>query len=221
MHEEWAASGGREEIPINSVRREEEQSAMRLLGLEPVWLDLPDAPYRRGAGGETFYNSDLDLFGRVAPEERKLLVPAMARAISRVASEAGARGRVRVYAPLGVGHHVDHQLSFRAARRLGPRFGVMYYEDYPYAGKEGALRARLEELGLPARPRVMPIAEQIGIKIAAINKYKSQLDVLFGSSALMPRSVRAYAELVAATSSPSLQYAERFWHLPPTYTLGV
>ncbi|HEY0069599.1 MAG TPA: hypothetical protein VGE04_06480, partial [Chloroflexia bacterium] len=125
-------------------------------------------------------------------------------------------------APLGVGHHVDHQLVFRAARRLGPRFGVLYYEDYPYAARQGGLDRRLQELNMPAQPRLTPISELIGLKIAAIARYKSQLDVLFGSSEAMPGAVRDYARWVAASSGASgVQYAERVWHLPPVYSIGV
>jgi LmbE family N-acetylglucosaminyl deacetylase len=129
---------------------------------------------------------------------------------------------VRVFAPLGLGHHVDHQLAFRAARRLGPRFGVLYYEDYPYAAKPGELDRRLQELGMSARPRLTPISELIGIKLAAITKYKSQLEVLFGSSEAMPGAVRDYARWVASAAGGSGgQYAERVWHLPSVYNLGL
>jgi hypothetical protein len=51
--------------------------------------------------------------------------------------ESGARGRVRVFAPLAIGNHVDHQLVFWAARSLPPRYGALFYEDYPYAARKG------------------------------------------------------------------------------------
>lgn len=223
QHERWQSAGGGGGLSINEVRREEERAAMRLLGLQPVWLDVPDAPYRRNSTGESLYNSDQDLFGNVKGEERRTLVPRIAEEIRRVAREhGGERGRVRVFAPLGVGHHVDHQLAFKAARRLGPRFGVLYYEDYPYAARPEALDRRMQELGMPARPLLTPISELIGIKIAAITKYKSQLDVLFGSSEAMPGSVRDYARWVASASERSgEQYAERVWRLPPIYSIGL
>jgi LmbE family N-acetylglucosaminyl deacetylase len=218
MHGKWVRASGDETATINEVRREEERAAMRLLNLQPIWLDLPDAPYRRSAAGEHFYTSDEHLFGRVNMEERMSLVPHITEEIRRVVRESGVRGRVRVFAPLGVGHHVDHQLVFWAARRLGPRYGVLFYEDYPYAAIPGAVEARIAELGLPIEARLTPISELIGVKIAAITRYKSQLDVLFGSSAGMPAAVRAYAQAVAA-SAPAVQYAERYWHIPPVYTL--
>jgi LmbE family N-acetylglucosaminyl deacetylase len=218
MHGKWASASGHEMELINEVRREEERAAMRLLNLQPMWLDLPDAPYRRNAAGEHFYTSDEYLFGSVALEERRMLVPHITKEISRIVQESGTRGRVRVFAPLGVGHHVDHQLIFWAARRLGPRYGVLFYEDYPYAAMPGAVEARIAELGLPIEARLTPISELIGVKIAAITRYKSQLDVLFGSSDAMPAAVRSYAQAVAAVA-PAVQYAERYWYIPPVYTL--
>ncbi|HEY0069666.1 MAG TPA: PIG-L family deacetylase, partial [Chloroflexia bacterium] len=98
QHEQWQSASGREGTSINDVRREEERAAMRLLGLEPVWLDVPDAPYRRDHAGETLYNSDKDLFGNVHQEERRSLAPRIAGEIGRVAREhGGERGRVRVF----------------------------------------------------------------------------------------------------------------------------
>lgn len=218
LHEQWESASNSDIEAINEVRRREEQAALKLLGLEPVWLDVPDAIYRRGSTGEYFYASEEGLFGKVAHEERRLLVPRITEEIRRVAKESGARGRVRVFAPLGVGNHVDHQLLFWAARRLGPRYGVLFYEDYPYAAKPGALQARLVSLQLPAQPRLVPITEQLGIKIAAISRYKSQLDVLFGSSEAMPAGVRSYGQSVAGGLAEGL-YAERFWHIPIVYSV--
>ena len=218
LHGQWESASGSDIEAINEVRRQEEQVALKLLGLEPVWLDIPDAIYRRGTSGNHLYASKDGIFGKVAPEERRLFVPRITEEIRRVARESGAKGRVRVFAPLGVGNHVDHQLLFWSARRLGPRYGVLFYEDYPYAARPGALQARLEALRLPAQPRLVPISEQIGIKIAAISRYKSQLDILFGGGEGMPAEVRAYCKAVAGGSGEG-QYAERFWHMPTVWSV--
>jgi len=211
IHGQWESAHGAEAQSINEVRREEERQAMRLLGLEPVWLEVPDAIYRHSATGEHFYTSNEALIGGdLTREERNTLVPYVVGKVRRVAKETGIRGRVRVYAPLGIGRHVDHQLVFQATRLLGPRFGVLYYEDYPYVTREGALAARIEELRQPMRPRTTSISELIGVKIAAIARYKSQLDSLFGSADAMPAAVRAYGQSVAGEAGG---YAERFWQI--------
>src|SRR5438045_4362864 len=70
LHDQWESAGATGGKPVNEVRREEERAALRLLGLEPVWLDLSDAPYRRGAAGQHLYTSNQALMsGLVAPEE--------------------------------------------------------------------------------------------------------------------------------------------------------
>ncbi len=222
LHTDWEQSSGTTVKAINEVRRDEERAVMRLLGLEPVWLDLPDAPYRQGVDNSYLYDSDPALFGpdaRVASEERRKVAPWIVEQISRIANESGVRGSVRVFAPLGVGRHVDHQLVFLAARRLGPRFGVLYFEDYPYVARPGALEARIVELATPMQARLTPITDLIGIKIAAIARYKSQLDVLFGSADDMPQAVSAYSQSVAA-EAPMIQYAERMWQMRASYRLG-
>jgi LmbE family N-acetylglucosaminyl deacetylase len=219
LHGQWEGSaGGSGGKTINEVRREEERQAMRLLGLEPVWLDLPDAPYRQLSSGEYPYTSDETLMGSVAPEEREKLVPVIVEQIKKVVKDSGARGRVRVFAPLAVGRHVDHLLVYRAARTLGPRYGVLFYEDFPYAIRSGALDARLREVGPQAEPRLVNISDLIGLKIASIARYKSQLPTLFGTSEAMPQTVRAYAETIG--SAGGLSMAERYWHIPPSYTLS-
>jgi LmbE family N-acetylglucosaminyl deacetylase len=220
MHDEWQRTGGSAKR-VNETRRDEERAAMHLLNLEPVWLDLPDAPYRRGSDGRYLYTSNPELMGTVAPEERRSLVPRIAGEIGRVVTERGGegRGRVRLFAPLGVGRHVDHQLAFRAARRLGPRYGVLYYEDYPYAARQGALEARITEIGKPIQPRLMPITDLIGLKIAAIARYKSQLSGLFTGSDEMPGEVRAYFGAVAGGIAGG-QYAERVWQIKAARRAG-
>jgi LmbE family N-acetylglucosaminyl deacetylase len=218
LHARWQEAGGSAES-ANEMRREEERAALKLLGLEPLMLDLPDAPYRRSSDDTFPYGTEEGLFGSVAPWELREVTPLIASEVRRVAREAGAKGRVRVFAPLGVGNHVDHRLTFWAARLLPPRYGVLFYEDYPYVAREGALGARLTSLarmGLRFEPRASLITELIGVKIAAITRYKSQLPVLFGRPEAMLPAVRAYNQSVAGGNG----FAERFWYAPPAYTLG-
>src|SRR5438094_10218893 len=66
MHDKWEQAGGQSGKSVMEVRREEERQAARLLGLEVVMLDLPDAVYRRGPSGEYLYDSDETRFGKVA-----------------------------------------------------------------------------------------------------------------------------------------------------------
>jgi LmbE family N-acetylglucosaminyl deacetylase len=218
LHDEWQRADRENVATVNEMRREEERAALRLLGLEPIWLDFQDAPYRTDSVGKHLYG-DESLNGRVAAWEKREVALRIASEVRRVARETDVKGPVRVFAPLGVGTHVDHQLVFRAARHLPPRYGVLYYEDYPYSGRPGALEARLLYLRrakLELEARSTQITDLIGVKIAAITRYKSQLPILFGSSEAMPGAVRAYSQAVAGGAG----YAERFWHAPPAYAMA-
>jgi LmbE family N-acetylglucosaminyl deacetylase len=223
MHEHWERAAGMPIQAINAVRRREEEGAMRLLGLHHEWLDLQDAPYRRNEEGDYLYTSGEGLFDMPVGGERMRVAEEIARKVRKVAEAAqqrlGARGRVRVFAPLAVGRHVDHQLVFLAARRLGPRFGVLHYEDYPYAARAGALQARLDALKMRALPRATLISDLIGVKIASIARYKSQLEMLFGSGEAMPQAVRTYTGKVAEEAGWPGECAERVWQLPAVYAL--
>ena len=103
---------------------------------------------------------------------------------------------VTLYAPLTVGNHVDHQLTFAAARLLaGQGWNVRFYEDYPYVERvEGALAAALAARGVDHwQPVAVALDEDdLAAKIGAIACYGSQLAVLFGGVEAMGERVRAY-----------------------------
>jgi hypothetical protein len=74
-------------------------------------------------------------------------------------------------------------------------------------------------LNLPVQPRITPVDDLMGVKIAAISRYKSQLDVLFGGAEEMPKALREYSRWVAG-GAPGFEYAERVWYTPPSYVIG-
>jgi LmbE family N-acetylglucosaminyl deacetylase len=124
----------------------------------------------------------------------------------------------QVYSPLGVGNHVDHQLTRRAADRAFS--SALYYEEYPYVAAPGALdrvlppdeRAEWEALvtvlGEPA----------MAAKIEAITAYDSQLSSFFLDDADLDRRVRAIgkrgwteAGQPPHPSGEPVAGAERYW----------
>jgi len=136
----------------------------------------------------------------------------------------------KVYLPLGVGNHVDHQLMREVGVALlelgrrwvmpGPEYAgiVTYYEDFPYAWWDDF--RRIEELpagalaGVPAGVGVTPdyadISDMLDRKIMGIRLYESQLDRLFGGADAMADAVRGYGAKVAGLNSRS-GAAERYW----------
>jgi len=141
--------------------------------------------------------------GAIDPQDEKLHVE-LASAIEELAER---QGKPLLYAPLAVGHHVDHQIARRAAASLRRRgYPVTYYEDFPYVEEEEALL-----LALGAReewsPTVEGIADTIEEKIEAIALYASQIFHLFRRKEAMERQVRAYASSLA----PERGACERYW----------
>jgi len=204
LHRLWGS--GEETVP---QRRREDRTALKWLGATARHLDYLDAIYRSD-GNRFLYVSDQDLFDRPHKLEAKL-IDDVAASIPRLLSPADSW----LYAPLGVGNHVDHQLVARASMRLLQLTGrVIFYEDYPYVERPGALTTRLEGIGgLGWRPQIEALAtECIQAKIDAVSSYQSQLSSLFGGAEKVKTRVTGYALAI----SPAEGMAERYWHsLPP------
>jgi LmbE family N-acetylglucosaminyl deacetylase len=139
-----------------AARREEDAAALARLGAEGVYWPYVDCIYRQAADGRLIYDSEEALFGEVHPADGGLIAELAGRLRTLVAEQA-----VAIYAPLAVGRHVDHQIVRRAVEGLE---GMTYYEDYPYAGKPGALEAVLGgELSISTLSPLLPPTGEGGI----------------------------------------------------------
>ena len=200
---------------IAATRRLEDERFAYFAEASVVHLDLPDAVYRG-------YSGDAELLGAPRADD-----PAPVDILRR---EIGRLEPQKVYFPLGVGNHVDHQLLREAGIALleegrrwvmpGPEYTgiVTFYEDFPYAWWSEF--DRLENLpegaldGLPADVSLWPeyadISDQVERKITGISIYGSQLANLFGDRRKMADSVRAFGVKVGALGGlPAM--AERYW----------
>jgi LmbE family N-acetylglucosaminyl deacetylase len=204
MHEGW----GLDAEQVIARRRAEEAAAAAVLGATSSVLPFHDAIYRG-----RHYESDEQLFGRVAAAEAELTGRIMASLGLGEATDAA----VRVYAPLGVGNHVDHQHGFAVGVALaGAGWAVWFYEDQPYALNEGALDRRLAALAAtPVEPAaVIDVGSTWETKLDAILAYQSQLATVFryvGAGSSRPEidaRMREDAERIG-NGVP----AERFWRL--------
>src|SRR5215212_6494588 len=170
MHERWGLSANE----VIASRQAEEAGAAAVLGAQTRVLPFRDAIYR----GD-YYQSNGDLFGSPATEEASLPTEiASSPDLTDPPDDA-----VRIYAPLGVGKHVDHQIVHLAAQELAARgWDVWFYEDIPYALRPMALDARLAELGATTRLEPasrVPTKSTWEQKIDAILRYPSQLETVF------------------------------------------
>ncbi len=186
-----------------TARRAEDEAAITSLGADVLWLDYLDALYR---GTPAYYQNNEALFGPVnqgdlaLDEELGTLFLTLAERAPLAA----------FYAPLGVGHHVDHQLVCSAADRLAQRkVNVKFFEDFPYVSRPGALEARQSELGIPMEFELTEISGQIRDKEEAIALYKSQVPQLFSTEDNMRQALRAYSSSLRR-AYPGI-VIERYW----------
>jgi LmbE family N-acetylglucosaminyl deacetylase len=201
---------------LMAARRLEDERYAAFAEISMVWLDLPDAVFRG-------YEGDDELLG--APrDDDPAPVDALRRELARLEPQ-------RVYVPLGIGGHVDHQLTRNAGIALlhDARRWVMpgvdwtgqlvFYEDFPYAWWEEF--RRLEDLpdgsldGLPAdvslTAEFADIGDQLERKITGIDLYQSQIERLFTGQRAMAQAVRGFGARVADLGRVQGGAAERYW----------
>ena len=178
LHYRWGMSTAEEVV---RGRKQEDANAAAILGATTHYFDFLDCIYRRGRNGEWLY---FDIFVDPLPEEADL--PAqMAEAIS-----ARLQPDDKLVCQFGIGRHVDHIATRRAAELLGRP--LHYVADIPYlfktpeqllphtAGmKEEA--SRVSEAGLTAWQE-------------AVAAYESQISSLFESVDEMREHIRSYSE---------------------------
>jgi LmbE family N-acetylglucosaminyl deacetylase len=204
---------------IMAKRRLEDEKFALFAEASIVFLDLADAVFRG-------YEGDSELLG--APrDDDKIPYEILRREIVRLEPQ-------KVYVPLGVGNHVDHQLCRDVGVQLvaegrrwvmpGPEYAgiVTFYEDFPYAWWNDF--GRIEDLpagvfdDVPADVAITPeyadITDQLERKITGISLYESQMDNLFGGTRDMARQTRAYGRKVALLGGGG-GAAERYWATRP------
>lgn len=203
-----------------ATRRLEDERFAAFAEVSMVWMDLPDAVFRG-------YEGDDQLLG-VPRADDPAPVDLLRTEIARLEPQ-------RVYLPMGIGGHVDHQLTRDAglallgdARRWvmpGPDYAgsIVLYEDFPYAWWEDF--GRLEDMppgsfgalpaGISLTAEFADISDQVERKIRAIALYESQIDRLFDSTKAMADAVRGYAVRTADIGRVPGGLAERYWVTTP------
>lgn len=200
---------------VMARRRLEDERFAYFAEASVVFLDLPDAVFRG-------YEDDDQLLAAPRPDDDA--------PIERLRQEIVRLEPQRVYLPLGIGDHVDHQLCREVglallgdARRWvmpGPEYAgiVTFYEDFPYAWWKGF--TRLDDLGEGALANLpdgvslaaeyADVTDQLERKISGIGLYESQLDRLFGGTSQMADAVRAHGRAVGELGGMG-GFAERYW----------
>ena len=200
LQQEWGLS-----VDAVARRRCEDATALSFIGAAYEHWDYLDCIYRQHPQSGVFlYTSQAALFGEVHQDEHTFIGELKRRLELLLPLET-----TRVYAPLAVGRHVDHQLVSQAAlclRRHG--FHVRFYEDFPYADDPSTLALALQQWTQQPHAHLQALdAPAVAKKIDAIGLYRSQLRVLFGSEESVAQRVRSYLQAVGGGQG----FAERYW----------
>jgi LmbE family N-acetylglucosaminyl deacetylase len=196
-------------------RRVEDERYAYFAEASVVFLDLPDAVFRG-------YEGDAELLGTPRDDDET--------PFDLLRTEIDRLEPQRVYFPLAVGGHVDHQLCREVGVGLleeprrwvmpGPDYAgmVAFYEDFPYA-LWNDFRG-LESLGgdafagLPRDVSLQPvfadITDELESKIMGISLYESQIERLFDSTKAMANAVRSHGRVIAELGGVDGS-AERYW----------
>jgi LmbE family N-acetylglucosaminyl deacetylase len=181
LHQDWGLS----ENAIQ-IRREEDKKASQILGTVSRFLSYPDCIYRKSAQGEFFYQTVEDIFAGIHPDELNLIDILEEDLKNRLPSDAN------IVAPLGIGNHVDHDITRKAVSRLGiPAF---YYADYPYArDPDGKESLAVMERSADWTSEIHPITEN-GIQKwhQAARAYRSQIPVFWKNERSLLKEIREF-----------------------------
>lgn len=198
------------------ARKAEDEKAIAVLGAEVVWLDLRDCIYRGNVEeGNSYYVTNQEVFGTIHPCDQQLYQ----EVASGIRKYVNVDDKTIIYAPLGVGDHVDHQITRQAAWALWEKgWRVVFYEDYPYSDEnyihfmdetntstvesvvnqdhKARLVSRLEHFS----------SDNLSAKIESVKAYTSQLKMLFGNTDDIDERITAYA-----SQYDSSKPAEQYW----------
>lgn len=190
-----ASADGRSKVPARRghvsprIRRAEDTAAMRALDAEFVHLSFPDAIYRRSAQtGKLIYLSARERWAAPNADDA-VHIEELYRLLRRLCLDLGP---ILLISPMGIGDHVDHQITARVAIRLAASgASLLFYEDFPYVVHPGSGRgggdgphAALARLQLAPLER-LAVEVDVDAKMRLLRHYASQVPVLFGTDEQM------------------------------------
>lgn len=191
----WSESGN-----ALALRRSENSAALSSLGV-CIWdCSTPDAVYRAGTGSP-YYSTRADLFGEPHSRDAASLLPLWEEQVKHLAQEEPQA--ILLYAPLGVGGHVDHELARRLAQHMAEAgWAVRFYEDYPYVElTPGGIQEAQARFGTHTwTPRTVAI--DVRARIETVRNYRTQIGQVFGCEKEMVRRISGFtAETACALSA--------------------
>lgn len=185
IHKSWKLNEN-----VVAARREEDLEACRILGAEARHLPFPDAIYRSSRNGVPYYQQGEDIFGGLDPREAGLIDKV------RDALKVMLPEECELITPLVIGNHVDHEVTRKAAARLGRC--LTYYADYPYAREpDGQEIIRFMENSREWQ------ADQLQVSVDGMERwwraacaYRSQISTFWKNDEELRKEIRDYSGIV-------------------------
>jgi len=168
------------DVDYMALRRAEDADFARIAGIDDVRLwPFAEAPHRG-------YGSPADLFAGThdGDEVWRPIAEELASIAASLAPDA-------VFAPQGLGNHVDHLQVIRAVGAAGLAPLAFWYRDTPYALREPSA---LPSLRLPGglQDRAVGIDDALERKIAGCCAYLSQIAFQFGGADKVRRKLTEF-----------------------------
>jgi LmbE family N-acetylglucosaminyl deacetylase len=182
IHQSWNLTEN-----VVETRREEDQEACRILGAGARYFPFPDCIYRFSEDEEPFYQQGEDIFGGLDPREADL-IDQVSFALKENLPEEG-----ELIIPLAIGNHVDHEVTRKAATRLGRC--LSYYTDYPYArDPEGAQIIQIMENSREWQADQLPIsAPGMDLWWRAARAYGSQISTFWEDESDLRKEISEFS----------------------------
>jgi LmbE family N-acetylglucosaminyl deacetylase len=168
------------------TRRREDIAAMHSVDTDFVHLSFPDVIYRRSPlTGRLIYRNARETW--IAPRVDDMgHIEELYLVLRRLCLDLG---RILLLSPMGIGHHVDHQIAAQVALRMAATNAgaeLLFYEDFPYVANSRIGRGdpddppkALQRLKLdPTQRFVVPV--DTDAKMRLLQHYASQIAPLFG-----------------------------------------
>ena len=185
LHQNWGLG-----LDAVDLRRKEDQKACQIIGADPRYFSHLDCIYRKTPEGEPYYLADEDIFGGLDPREGVLVDRLSGQLLEELPVDA------RIVAPLGIGNHVDHELTRKAANRLG--IPLMFYADYPYAREiNGQEVLRFMEQSPEWQYEEFPVSE-VGLDkwILSSQAYKSQISTFWADNEDLGMQIKEFSRFL-------------------------
>ena len=192
---------------ICTLRLQEDREALAVLGAQGLYGEVRDLIYRQDEQGKWLYEQMQAIQGQRHPQDNELVNYYMEDIMDQWPREGW-----KVFAPLGIGAHIDHQIAFEIGMGLVKEgYEVAFYEDLPYALREDWLQARLADCE-DLRPEVRLFSlESLNRKILALRCYASQIPQLFGGEDTMEEWLKGQAYKMSQEEALG---GEKVWRSP-------